>query len=143
KRHHFRCGRKGEARAEHRVAGADPVRHQRNEQRVSAVGASNHMLHANIFDQLLLELGNLRPENIASLIQHLAQGFFQPVLDAGALRAKVDELHATTPIHVLSSEYAPAQSLATERNVHSVACIVITGEWVAWSTGSYDFLLHF
>ena len=85
----------GEARHEDRVAGTDAGGQQRQQQRVGAVGAGDAMLGADIGGELLLELGDLRPENVAAVRDDLVDRRRQPVADALALRAKIDELHAS------------------------------------------------
>ena len=52
------------------------------------------MLDADIGGELLLELGDLRPEDVAAVLDDAVDRRLQPVADALALRAKVDELHA-------------------------------------------------
>ena len=51
------------------------------------------MLDADIGRELVLELGDLRPEDIAAVLDDAVDRGFQPVADTLALRAKIDELH--------------------------------------------------
>ena len=53
------------------------------------------MLGADIGGELLLELGDLRAENVAAVGDYLVDGRRQTVADTLALRAKIDELHAS------------------------------------------------
>jgi len=52
---------KGKGRDDHRLAGLEPQRHQRQPQSVGAVGAAQHMLGAAELGELPFELGDLRP----------------------------------------------------------------------------------
>ena len=67
---------------------------ERQQQRVGAVGAGDAVLDADIGGELALELGDLRPENVAAALDDAVDGGLQPVADPFALRAKIDELHA-------------------------------------------------
>ena len=73
--------------------GADAGGHQRQQQRVGAVGAADRMLDADIGGELLLELGDLRPVDIFAGLDDALDRGFQPVAKPLALRAKIDKLH--------------------------------------------------
>ena len=59
KRHHFCRRAEGEGRAEHRVAGADVLRHQHQHQRVGAAGAGQRMFRAAECRELALRTRKL------------------------------------------------------------------------------------
>lgn len=51
------------------------------------------MFHADIARQLLFELGDLRPQNIAALAHNRLDGIVDLVSDAFTLGGEVDKLH--------------------------------------------------
>ena len=51
------------------------------------------MLGADIRGELVLEFGDLRAEDIAAFFDDTVDRGLQPVADAFALRAKINELH--------------------------------------------------
>ena len=83
----------GEARHEHRIARSDAGRHERQQQRVGAVGAADGVLDPDIGRDLAFELGDLRPQNILAAVDDALDGGLQPVAKPFALRAEIDELH--------------------------------------------------
>src|SRR5690606_18816282 len=54
---------------------------------------ADHMLDADIFRELLFELGHLRPENITPISNNRFDRCIELVADALPLSAEVDELH--------------------------------------------------
>ncbi len=93
KRNNFSSRCKRERRNENCMARADAARHQRHLQGVGAVGAGDHMLHAQIFTELLFELSHFRTENVTAFRNNLGNGGIKTVFDTRALRSKINELH--------------------------------------------------
>ena len=90
-RHHLGRRREGEARADHRVAGADAFRHQHHGERVGAVGAGDDVARAAEGRKLRFERRDLRPEDVGAMVDDAQDRLVHCGADARALGAKVDE----------------------------------------------------
>ena len=90
-RHHLRRRGEGEARDEDRVACADPVRHQRDQEGVAAARAGDRFGRAGACCKRRLQLGHRRPHDVAAVLQHMREGGVDLPLEAPVLCAQVDE----------------------------------------------------
>ncbi len=90
-RRHFGGGAEGERGAEHRVARADALRHQRQHQRVGAAGAGDDVARAGEFRELGLEGLHFRPEDELAMVKHALNGHVDGVAETAALCRNVDE----------------------------------------------------
>ena len=111
--HHLDGGHEGEGRHEHRIALADALGHQRQEQRVGAVGARHAMLRAAERSKLPFELGDLGSEDELAMLQHGGDRFLDAIAEMGLLCREVDKgrdgLRAVFT-HAISHQSASAHS---------------------------------
>ncbi len=84
--------RKCEGRYEDRLARLEAFRHQREPQRIGAVGAGQHVLGAAKGGKLLLESADLGAHDVFAMIDHTQDRLVDPPPEAPALRAQIDEL---------------------------------------------------
>ena len=98
-----RLGRRGEGegRADHRVARPQPDRHQRNADRVGAVGDADAVLRAAEGGELPFELADLRTQNVLPALDRAADRRIEPLAEPAALRFQVDEFDRRA--HAISS----------------------------------------
>ena len=89
--HHLDGGHEGEGRHEHRIALADALGHQRQEQRVGAVGARHAMLRAAERSKLPFELGDLGSQDELAMLQHGGDRRLDAIAEMGLLCGKVDK----------------------------------------------------
>ena len=61
------------------------------------------MFDARIFGELLLEFGHFGPENILAAFNDAVDGIGEAVAQTGALRAKIDKLHAKKILNPFAS----------------------------------------
>ena len=88
---HLDRGDEGEGGHEHGVARADALGHQRQQQRIGAVRASDAVPRAAEGRKLPLELGDLGPQNELAVVQHGGDRPLDAVAKPFALRGEVDK----------------------------------------------------
>ena len=59
-----------ERRADHLVAGSDPERVEHEHERIGPVGYADRVPHAEISGRLMLEAGNVRPQDELPALEH-------------------------------------------------------------------------
>src|SRR5262245_5691320 len=91
KQRHLGGGNEGECRHEDRIAGAYAFGHQSKQQGVGAVRATDAMARAAEGGKLPLELGDLGPENVLTVLEHRRDHPLDAVAQPLALRGEVDE----------------------------------------------------
>ena len=80
-----------ERRADHLVAGADPHRLEREDERVGAVGDADRVRDVEIRGRLALERLDLGPEDEAARLEHLGEALLELGDQRRVLRLDVDE----------------------------------------------------
>ena len=86
-------GRCGESKGwqEDRIAGANARRHEGDQERVRAARTADRVRHTRARGQGGLELRNLRPHDVAAMIEYCRHARFEFGLQSGLLRLQVDE----------------------------------------------------
>ena len=97
--HHLGGRGKGEARADHRVAGADAERLEHQNQRVRAIGDADRMLRPAERGKPGLELTDLLAEDVVAIVDDLQDRFVHGLADMLALGFEVDEFDRGTLAH--------------------------------------------
>ncbi len=90
-RHDFGGGAEGEGRTKHGIAGADTLRHQHQQQRVGAAGATHRMAGPGERRKVGFELPHFRAHDELAVIEHARDRRVDCGTEPAALRGDVDE----------------------------------------------------
>jgi hypothetical protein len=90
--HFSRCN-EGERTGENRIARADSVGHQSEQERIGSGGAGNRMLHPHIVRKRFLELLDFRAHDVLPVVQNGRYLGLYYFADPLLLRFQIDKIH--------------------------------------------------